>query len=184
MNKLCKINGIRLLGGENGGVTLLIDIDRVNAQDCRTAVETANKGGKQYGIKIEPIRKQRSLDANAYFHLLVNKIAQASGVAEDKVKEDLVLNYGTLATDSNGDQFFVYLPKTVAVADYWKYAKFIGESGGCNQYVFYKETHTMNTAEMAKLIEGTINEAKQLGIDTDTPEEKARLQAILRGNEK
>ena len=35
----------------------------------------------------------------------------------------------------------------------------------------------MDTKEMARLIDGTIREAKELGIETDTPETLARYQA-------
>jgi hypothetical protein len=38
-------------------------------------------------------------------------------------------------------------------------------------YRIYRGSHTYNSAEMAKLIEGTISECKQVGIETATPDE-------------
>lgn len=43
-------------------------------------------------------------------------------------------------------------------------------------YLFYKRTHTLDSKEMARLIDGAIYVAKGLGIDTDTPEQIARYK--------
>ena len=37
-------------------------------------------------------------------------------------------------------------------------------------------SHTYNTKEMSRLIEGTVQEAKALGIETATPEEIRRME--------
>lgn len=45
-----------------------------------------------------------------------------------------------------------------------------------NCYLVYKETHKMDTSEMAKLIDGAINVARELGIETDTPAQLAKYK--------
>ena len=45
-----------------------------------------------------------------------------------------------------------------------------------SQNLLYKQTHTLNSAEMARLIAGAVQEASQLGIETLTPKELASLQ--------
>lgn len=45
-----------------------------------------------------------------------------------------------------------------------------------NCYLFYKRTRTLDSKEMARLIDGTIHVAQELGIDTDTPEQVARYK--------
>lgn len=47
------------------------------------------------------------------------------------------------------------------------------EEGGIlfNCYLVYKDTHKMDTKEMSRLIDGAISEAKELGIETETPEQ-------------
>jgi hypothetical protein len=45
-------------------------------------------------------------------------------------------------------------------------------------YRIYRGTHTYNTAEFAKLLEGTISECKLQGIETATPNEIANMQAL------
>ena len=50
------------------------------------------------------------------------------------------------------------------------------------KYLIYKETHTLDSAEMATLIDGTIEEAKQLGIETLTPIELENLKGYKKEN--
>ena len=128
---------------------------------------------KPYICEIKPYKKRRSLDANAYFHVLVDKIAKKLNQSADYIKQKLVLDYGALETDENGEIYEVLLLKAVPVSQYFKYAKPIGKKTIENkeyiQYLIYKETHTLNNTEMADLIDGTIAEAKELGIETLTP---------------
>ena len=42
-------------------------------------------------IEIKKHREKRSLSANAYFHVLVNKIAAETGESDDEVKRRLVV---------------------------------------------------------------------------------------------
>lgn len=49
-----------------------------------------------------------------------------------------------------------------------------GKNYSC--YFVYKESHKMNTKEFAHLVDGAIEEAKELGIQTDTPEQLARYK--------
>lgn len=124
-------------------------------------------------------KETRSLNANAYFHVLVGRIAEAMNLGADEVKVKMVLDYGAVATEC-GDPVVVALPKTANVADYYKYARWISDFTAKNgkeysQYIFYKHTHTLDKAEMAHLIDGVVYEAQKLGIETRTPDELASL---------
>ena len=132
-------------------------------------------------VAVEWYKEKRSLNANAYFHVLVDKIAEAMQLGADETKVKMVLEYGTIATEC-GEPVIVALPKSANVADYYKYAKWIADFTAKNkkpysQYVFYKHTHTLDKAEMKRLIDGVVYEAKELGIETRTPEELANLIA-------
>ena len=56
----------------------------------------------------------------------------------------------------------------------------ISEENGKEVYFYkvYRGTHTYDTKEMAKMIDGTIQECKQVGIDTATPAEIERMQQL------
>lgn len=129
-------------------------------------------------VSIKKWRAKRSKDANAYFHLLVNEIAAAKGLSDEEVKIDLVTSYGSYARDDDGMIVGFKLPASVDASTIYPYTRMykeVEEAGKTFKcYLVYKQTRLMDSAEMAHLIDGTIREAQELGIDTDTPEEKSR----------
>jgi len=131
-------------------------------------------------VEIKKYREKRSKDANAYFHVLVNKIAEAQGLGNDEVKKSLVLEYGALAKDEDGYTVGFKLPASVNIDKIYPYAKIfdVREENGrtFNCYLVYKHTHELDSKEMARLIDGAIYVAKDLGIDTDTPEQLAKYK--------
>lgn len=146
-----------------------------------TTIASHNKAAK---ITIDEYSEPRSLSANAYFHVLVDKIAKSTHIGADECKVSLVLEYGTIAEDARGKFVGVKVPADADIKVFYKYAKYIGaetDSKGNEwaRYVFYKETHTLDKKEMARLIEGTVQEAKTLGIETKTPLEIAQMLGLM-----
>ena len=135
--------------------------------------------GKKYVAEIKEFRKKRSLDANAYFHLLVGKIADAMHMGFEEVKTNLVTEYGTVERDDDGMKVGFKLPVSVDVSRIYRYVKCFDTrtEGGVvfNCYIVFKQTHLMDSKEMSRLIEGTVQEAQNLGIETLTPDELARM---------
>ena len=135
---------------------------------------------KVLDLSVKEHREKRSLDANAYFHVLVGEIARETRSSADEVKIDLVLNYGTIATLDDGTPFKICLPKGAKPFQFYPYCRWIGETenGKGEWYICYKHTHELNTKEMARLIDGTIAEAKELGIETRTPQQIAEMMSL------
>lgn len=133
-------------------------------------------------IRIAKWRDKRSNNANAYFHLLVNEIAMLTGESDDDVKRRLVVEYGALARDINGGIVGFKLPTGADVDSIYPYTKWIKsvEEGGkeFDCYLVFKHSSDMDSKEMSRLIEGTIRDAQELGIDTDTPDARARWNEL------
>ncbi len=131
-------------------------------------------------VEIKKHRNRRSLSANAYFHVLCNKIAAETGESDDEVKRRLVVSYGALARDKDGKMVGLKLPPTVDPCEFYPYVRYYetrqenGKDFAC--YLVYKDTHRMDTKEFSHLVDGAITEAKELGIQTDTPEQLARYK--------
>ena len=132
-------------------------------------------------VDIKKFRNTRSKNANAYFHLLIGKIAEVKGLGMEEVKRMMVTEYGTLARDEDGMVVGFKLPPSVDAENIYPYVKFYDtrvENGKTfNCYLLFKQTHEMNTAEMARLIDGTIHDAQELGIETDTPEQLEKYKS-------
>ncbi len=145
----------------------------------RSCQETANK---RLVAQFAWYKEKRSLNANAYFHVLVGKIAKALNESEEFVKAMLVTDYGAQAA-------VIALPSGVTPASAGiAYSKWLNDFTSpkgvkCAQFAVYKPTHTLDTSEMARLIDGAVTEAQQLGIETKTPEELDRIKALW-ANEK
>lgn len=128
-------------------------------------------------------RKKRSLNANSFFHLMVQKIAAAVGTSNTAVKNRLIREYGAY------EYIDEHIPTFRLKAEYEDamlsrediHVKPIGRewADGCEwvRFAFMRGSHTYDTAEMARLIDGTVYEAKELGIETLTPDELERMKA-------
>jgi hypothetical protein len=149
------------------------------AQSARDMVDEL-KNHEQLTIKVGKFKKKRSLDANAYFHLLVNKIAAELSMSDDEAKRMLVKRYGTLARDEDGNLIGAMLPAGVDVDKFYPYTRDYktewrdGKEYTC--YLFYERTRDLDTTQMSHLIQGTVDEAKCLGIEVK-PE--AEINSLL-----
>ena len=136
-----------------------------------------------YVLSISKARKNRSLTQNAYFHAMVGELADVTGKGFDEIKIALNTEYGSLAKDEDGNTIGFMLPKSVKPETLYKYTRWFdtrdinGKEFDC--YMAYKETHLLDSAEMAKLIDGTIRECEQYGIETLSASEVA----LLKGND-
>lgn len=153
-------------------------VEFVVSTDNTTIVEELEKElikQKDLNFSIKRMYNKRSLDANAYFHFLVNKLARYFNISDEEMKVKMNLQYGTIARDKNNNMVGVKIPATADITQFYHYAKCFGqctENGVTfNKYLFYKETHTLNTKEMSDLIEGVVQECHDYGIPTKTEEE-------------
>lgn len=146
-------------------------------EDIRGLYDELKEGDTR--VDIRKWHRPRSLDANAYFHVLVNRIAYVTASSDDDVKRDLVVKYGSIARDADGGIVAAKLPASVDIATFYPYARCYktededGRSFNC--YIFYKRTRELDSAEMSHLIDGTVSECKALGIETMTPDQLASL---------
>ena len=128
---------------------------------------------ERMNIKITK-RKKRSLDANAYHWTLCNKIAYALHSSDVEIHHELMLRYGTLLTDKEDKPVVVAISSDVDMISMNVYGRLIS-SDDMNHYLLIKPSRYYTPEEMNRLIEGTISEARALGIETLTPAELAQM---------
>ena len=119
-------------------------------------------------------RKKRSLDANAYFWVLVGKIADKLRASKEEIYFELIKKYGQAITVT------VRQGTDLTRAGFKYYELFRdGLSNGkpFEAYRVFIGSSQYDTKEMAILIEGTVQEANDLGIETLTPLELAQILA-------
>ena len=134
----------------------------------------AMKAGKQYIADLKEKRNRRSLDANAYLWVLLEKVAVAVNSDKDRVYLDMLSRYGVFT-------HMVVKPAVVErVKQEWRTVRELGEvtvNGQTGvQLQCYFGSSTYDTKEMSRLIDGVVSECRELGIETATPEELARIK--------
>lgn len=120
--------------------------------------------GKEITITISEPKEKRSLDANAYFWVIVGKIADKLRASKDEVYLQLLRNYGQSVVitikkgydiEKAGFKYYEVLKDgLINGKEFTAYRVFIGSS----QY---------SKQEMSVLIDGAIQDAKELGIDVE-----------------
>lgn len=124
---------------------------------------------KIYEIKeYKPIR---GLQANKYFHKLVNELARYNrnsgyAISDEEMKILINISYGTLATDENGKIAGAIVPKNFDISSYYPYAKLYKSDESKDYYLFYKRTSELNSKEFTQLIRGLEQECRDVGIKT------------------
>ena len=114
--------------------------------------------------------------------MLVNEIAAARGISDEEVKRDLIVDYGTVARDEDGNKIAFKLPASVDVDGIYPYPRMykeVEENGiPMKCYIVFKRSSDMDTKEMAHLIDGAITVAQELNIDTDTPDRQGWWESL------
>lgn len=136
---------------------------------------------KLYDLSPHKDVKRRSLSANNYFYALCTQIAEKLRISLNEVHNQMLSRYGYPEFIDEKVVYFI-LPDSIDVN------KLEGvhlkatsktqvlDNGDLNRvYIVMRGSHTYNTAEMARLIDGVISEAQQLDIPTITVTEKDKM---------
>lgn len=146
---------------------------------------TKQKDGQEWEIKKH--REKRTLSQNSYYWVLVGKIADAMRMPKEQVHNEMLRSYGQVDRIAGG-------LVTVPIPDTDKAEQAVLRSGKYHlkptsqvrsgakgvmyrTYVMLKGSHDLNTEEMSILLDGTVQEAQQLGIETLRPIELEAMRA-------
>lgn len=116
----------------------------------------------KYDIKIEKHRNKRSLNANNYSWELQTEIANVLRISKEEVHFEMLKSYG--------QRDYISMLANVNIDDYYNYYEEIytyKKNGNTfKSYMIYRGTHTYNSKEMSIFIDGVVQEARQLDIET------------------
>ena len=146
------------------------------SEDFREEYDSLKDG--MVKVEITKATKRRSLDANAYCWVLVGEIAKKLNLTKNEVYRKAILDSGVYTVHCIPDKML-----DQAVADWESFGlgfqveTFPSKTKDCTNAIFYKGSHYYDSKQMAKLIDGLIHEAEQLGIPTITQKEAEKLSA-------
>lgn len=129
---------------------------------------------KRFEVSEEGSKKHRSLTQNAYYWVMLNKLAAKLRMPDSEVHFHMLKEYGV------HDVFSIL--EDVPIDGYFKYYDIMG-TGIANGKRFkhvrvYKGSSQMNSAEFSRLIDGMREECMIQGIDVATSQEIASMKWV------
>lgn len=132
-------------------------------------------------VTAKKYRRKRSLDANAYSWVLLDKIAKAMRTTSEEIYEEMLRRYGYPLYDEDEKPVVISLKADIDISVLDIHLKLIGEGHVKDKlfkhYKVIRGQSTYNTKEMSTFIDGIVSEAKDLGIETLTPDELERMKS-------
>ena len=155
--------------------TLTANITRTEALKMLEEYNGILSRGKTLDVTIKQYRKKRSLDANSMLWAILGKMAAALNTDKDELYLEVLARYGVFT-------HLIVKPEVVErVKREWRTVRELGEvtvngKTGIQLQCFFGSS-TYDQAEFSVLLDGVVSEAKEIGIDVITEEEKCLLLA-------
>ena len=164
-----KANNIELSSYEN---KLIIPCTR---EFGAKVIELQGKSKNGLDVDITAHSDGRSLNSNSYSWVLTDKIAKALGSTEEEIHYEMITRYGVRYEKFS----IIHCDTKEAFEAETPYYKFYTERKfeDILFYVYhtYKPSRKYNSKEMSVFIEGIVSEAKELDIETLTPNELQQM---------
>lgn len=133
------------------------------------------KKNRLYDCDLTEHREKRSLDANAYSWVLMDKLAEATGIPKEGIYREAIRNIG-----GNTDTVCVKAEAVDKLRTNWS-RNGLGwitdtidsKLPGCVNVILYYGSSTYDKGQMHRLIDNLVADAKALGIETLPPEKLA-----------
>lgn len=158
------------------GLRISVLLDKSDIQLARKFV--MEQKDKLYDMEIKEHREKRSLDANAYFWVLADKLAGATGVPKIEV-------YRAAIRDIGGNNTTVCVPEAAEKrlrsgweknGIGWITETMPSKLPGCINVTLYYGSSTYDVAQMGRLIDNIVQDCKAVGIETMTEERLSLLK--------
>lgn len=155
------------------GETLLTISTR---EDCRTLFDELKD--KDISVTIKQFKQRRSLDANAYAWVLMDKLSEAVRMPRETIYREAIKNIG-----GNTNTVCMEDRAVASVCEGWRRNglgwqtdTFPSKLEGCTNVIFYYGSSTFDSAQMARFIDNITQDCKAVGIETLPPD---KLDALL-----
>ena len=128
-------------------------------------------------VEIKKYKEKRSLDANAYAWVLMGKIAEKLGKPRSEIYRSYIKEIGSFTTVCVKEEA---LQNLIDGCEHnglgWVTEVIPSKIPQCKNVIMHYGSSTYDTSQMSKLIDLAVQDAKELGIQTETPEELARMK--------
>ena len=156
---------------------LTLEVNELN--DFKQLVDDMN-GCEKLSIEIKPYRARRSLDANAYFFVLADKLAEKLGTTKEEIYRNAIKEIGgvseTVCVKNQAVERLCEGWRNQGLG--WQTDTFPSKLDGCTNVILYYGSSTYDSAQMSRLISNIVQDCQAVGIETRTPDEIANLLSL------
>lgn len=132
--------------------------------------------------EIKPLNNKRSCNANSYMWVLCDKIAEAIHATKEEVYKEAIRHVGIFQDVACTAQGLPALIETWTSRGIgWIVDTFDSKLQGCKRVRLYTGSHLYDTKQMTRLVDYIVEEAKNLGIETMTPQELKQMLEVENG---
>lgn len=122
-------------------------------------------------------RMKRSLDANAYCWVLLDKLSAELGVPKEELYQDQIRKIGgvcdIICIQNKALEKFRKQWEGQGIG--WQTEELESKLTGCTNLICYYGSSAFDTKQMSRLLDSIITDCKELGIETRNPQEIASL---------
>lgn len=155
----------------------------VNERNDFEALVDEMKDKDKLSIEVKPFRERRSLDANAYFWVLCDKLAEKLHKGKTEIYREYIKDIGgiseTVCVKNSAVERLCEGWSKNGIG--WQTDTFESKIEGCTNVVLYYGSSTFSTEQMSALLDLIIQDCHEQGIPTETPNEIARLMSLWDG---
>lgn len=133
-------------------------------------------------VSVKKFRQRRSLDANAYAWVLIDKIAARMKIDKAQVYRDHIRRIGGVTETVCVQEKAVSRLRQAWHRNGlgWQTETFPSKIDGCVNVILFYGSSTYDTAQMSSLIDSLVETCKAIGIETMPPNE---LESLIGGRQ-
>lgn len=133
----------------------------------------------EISLECKKWRQRRSLDANAYLWVLIDKIAEKTRQKKSDIYRHAIKEIPGVSTivcvQNKAKEALKQGWESRGLG--WQTDELDSKLEGCTKLVLYYGSSTYDTSQMSMLIDSIVDDAKELGIETLTPYELEGMKA-------
>lgn len=158
---------------------------RLRVSEPEKARAVSELTGCELTVSLKKYRPKRSLDANAYLWVLIDKLAAATGQKRADIYRNAIRDIGGVS------DIVCALERTVdKLCEMWS-GKGLGwqaevtesQIKGCKNVTLYYGSSTYNSEQMSRLIDNVVQDCEAVGVETLTPAELKMIKENWRSKE-
>lgn len=160
-----------------GKAKLMLELNE--KQSAMNMYDNLNQAEK-LSIEVKKYHPKRSLDANAYFWTLCDKLAEELNYTKEEIYRNSIRNIG-----GNTETICVKNNTVDKICEHW-HEKGLGwltdtfpsKLEGCTNIILYFGSSTFDSSQMNRLISNIVQDCEAVGIDTKTPDQIAEMLSL------